>query len=639
MKILSDILEPGATEDREPPSGRRLGILSLAALGVVYGDIGTSPLYAVRECFHGSHPVPVTPANILGILSLITWSLVVVVSVKYLGYVMRADNRGEGGILALMALIHPGGSGRGGRRWLLVAMGLFGAALLYGDGTITPAISVLSAVEGLEVATTAFKPFVIPITIAILIGLFLFQKRGTQGVGSIFGPIMALWFTVIALLGVSGIVRNPAVLRAVNPAHAVHTVTHNGFVGFAVLGAVFLVVTGGEALYADIGHFGKRPIRLAWFVLVLPALLLNYYGQGALLMSRSTAAHNPFYLLAPGWATYPLVLLATVATVIASQAIISGAFSLTRQAIQLGYSPRMKIEHTSEEEIGQVYMPAVNWTIMVVTIGLVVAFKRSTNLAAAYGVAVTTTMVITTLLAFVVARRLWGWNRVVAGIVTVLFLIPDLAFFGANMLKVDQGGWFPLAVAAILFVLMSTWSRGRAILAARLQQEQAPLEEFVADLETQDLPRVEGTAVFLSGSLDTTPTALLHHIKHNKVLHERVLVVTVVNEDRPWVPRSQSVEASELGDGIYRIVAHSGFMQSPDIPAVLRHCKEHGLDVDPRQASYFLGREILVPSRWTGLSSWRAKLFTFMSRNALPPTSFFGIPHNRAIELGAEVEL
>ncbi len=639
MKVLSDILEPAAGDERTPPEGRRLGVLALTALGVVYGDIGTSPLYAVRECFHGSHPVPVTPANVLGVLSLITWSLVIVISVKYLGYVMRADNRGEGGILALMALIHPGDERHRGRSWPLVAMGLFGAALLYGDGTITPAISVLSAVEGLEVATTAFKPFVIPVTIAILLGLFVLQRRGTRGVGAVFGPVMGVWFVVIAALGLSGIVRNPDVLHALDPSHAVAALTHNGFAGFAVLGAVFLVVTGGEALYADIGHFGKRPIRLAWFTLVLPALLLNYYGQGALLMADTDVVRSPFYLLAPGWATYPLVLLATLATVIASQAIISGAFSLTRQAIQLGYSPRMKIEHTSAEEIGQVYMPAVNWALMTVTISLVVAFKRSTNLAAAYGVAVTTTMVITTLLAFVVARRLWGWSRLAAGAVTVFFLVPDLAFFAANMLKVDQGGWFPLAVAAVIFTLMSTWSRGRTILADRLRTDQMPLADLVDILAAQELQRVDGTAVFLSGSLDTTPTALLHHIKHNKVLHEQVLVVTVANEDRPWVPRSERVEASELAAGIYRVVAHYGFMQSPDVPAVLRMCAEHGLEVDPQEASYYLGRETLVPSRWTGLSAWRAKLFAFMSRNALAPTSFFGIPHNRAIELGAEVEL
>ncbi|HEV2844700.1 MAG TPA: KUP/HAK/KT family potassium transporter, partial [Thermoanaerobaculia bacterium] len=500
--------------------------LSLGALGIVYGDIGTSPLYALRECFHGPHAVPPSHDNVLGVLSLVFWSLVIIISIKYLVFVMRADNRGEGGILALMALVPPRYREARSGQWVLVAMGLFGAALLYGDGMITPAISVLSAVEGLEVATPFFNPYIVPITLVILLVLFAIQRRGTAGIGALFGPVMILWFATLAVLGAFWIVRVPAVLAAVNPGHAVRFFAQNGWQGFLVLGSVFLVVTGGEALYADMGHFGRRPIRLAWFTLVLPALLLNYFGQGALLLTHPDAAENPFYelarRLAPDWILYPMVILATAATVIASQAVISGAFSLTRQAVQLGYIPRMEIIHTSGREIGQIYIPSINWLLMLSTFGLVLGFQKSTNLAAAYGVAVTATMVITTLLACMVALRLWNWKPALVLPVTAVFLLLDSSFFGANIIKLADGGWFPLLVGLVIYTLMATWKKGRQILAERLADGALPFEQFVASVGPEGPRRVSGTAVFMARDPRGTPTALLHNLKHNKVLHARV---------------------------------------------------------------------------------------------------------------------
>ena len=621
-----------------PLDRRRVAGLALLALGVVYGDIGTSPLYSMRECFEGPHAVPPTHANVLGVLSLIFWALVIVVTVKYHVYVLRADNNGEGGILALMALVRPVVA-RGRGRWILVSLGLFGAALLYGDGIITPAISVLSAVEGLEVATSFFQPYVVTITIGILIGLFLIQRRGTGGVGAVFGPVMLLWFSTLAVMGISGIVHQPSVLKAVNPLYGAHFFLANGMRGFLVLGAVFLVATGGEALYADMGHFGELPIQIDWFSFVAPSLLLNYFGQGALLIQHPEAARNPFYHLAPGWALYPLVVLSTMATVIASQAIISGSFSLTRQAVQLGYLPRVGIVHTSKSEIGQIYIPSVNWLLMISTIGLVLSFHSSTNLAAAYGIAVTTTMLITTLLAFVVAYRRWKWPLWAALGVTLMFLCVDLAFFGANMVKVLQGGWFPLVVGAIVYLLMSTWKRGRDVLAARLQKDAFPFAQFVENTRPDSPARVPGTAIFMARDADATPAALLHNLKHNKVLHEQVVLLTVVTEEIPQVPKEDRIELEDLGKGFYKVIAHYGFMQFPGVPDVLDSLRAKGLDLDLMRTSFFLSRETLIPSKRPGMALWREKLFALMSRNALRPTDFFRIPANRVVELGMQVKL
>lgn len=604
---------------------------------MVYGDIGTSPLYTIRECFLGSHPVPLNPENVLGILSLIFWSLIIVISIKYLLYVMRADNRGEGGILALMSLVRAGASTK--ERFVLVIVGLFGAALLYGDGMITPAISVLSAVEGLEVATPVFAGYVVPITILILIGLFLFQKRGTRGIGTIFGPVMLIWFVTIAGLGIRHIIKVPEVLSALMPIHGIRFFLNNGSMGFLALGVVFLAVTGGEALYADMGHFGRRPIRIAWFALVLPALLLNYFGQGALLLHHPENLKHPFFEMVPGWALYPMVILATIATTIASQAVISGSFSLTRQAVQLGYSPRLRIEHTSAEEIGQIYVPTVNWILMLATIGLVLGFKSSSNLAAAYGVAVTTTMVITTFLLYFVAREKWKWGKGKAVLLMSTFLIIDLAFFGANILKLPHGGWFPLVIATIVFTAMTTWRRGRQVLWERIKSSALPDALFLSSLDIDPPIRVPGTAVFMDRNPEATPHALLHNIKHNKILHERVVLLTVLTEERPHVPRSERVKIIPLGKGIFRIIIRYGFMEDPDVPVVLNAVKAEGLEFRPAETTYFLGRESLVATRRPGMAIWREKLFAWMSRNALGAGYFFDIPPDRIVEIGAQVEL
>jgi len=620
---------------------RNLLPLALGALGIVYGDIGTSPLYSLRECFHGEHAVAPTHDNVLGVLSLVFWVLIVTISIKYLVFVMRADNRGEGGILALLALVPPQLRRKG--HWLLVALGIFGASLLYGDGMITPAISVLSAVEGLSVATPLFNPYVVPITLVILFVLFLIQRRGTAGIGAMFGPVMIVWFLVLAVLGIVWVVRVPSVLAAVNPWHAVRFFLENRAHGFLVLGSVFLVVTGGEALYADMGHFGRSPIRLAWFTLVLPCLLINYFGQGALLVTHPDAAKNPFFelsgRLAPSWVLYPLVVLSTLATIIASQAVISGAFSLTRQAVQLGYIPRMEIVHTSNREIGQIYIPSINWLLMFATFGLVLGFQRSTHLAAAYGVAVTATMVITTILAYVVARHVWGWRRSLVAPVALFFLLVDGAFFGANVIKVEQGGWFPLLVGIVVYTLMATWKRGRKILADRLQEGSLPLEQFVQSLQTSSLMRVSGTAIFLARDPNGTPPSLLHNLKHNKVVHSRVILMTMTTEEVPAVPPEDRLEIQDLGHEFYRIIAHYGFMQTPEVPDVIDLLKEKGMALDPMATTFFLSRETLIPSREPGMALWREKLFTIMIRNAQRPTDFFRIPANRVVELGLQVRL
>lgn len=613
-------------------------VLSLTALGVVYGDIGTSPLYAVRECFHGPHAIEPTRANVLGVLSLILWSLILVISIKYLGLILRADNHGEGGIMALTALVTPIRQ-KSACKSKLILLGLFGAALLYGDGMITPAISVFSAVEGLRVATPLFEPYIIPITVMILVVLFLLQQRGTASVGALFGPIILLWFLTLALLGGYHLLSEPGVLVALNPFYAIAFFARDGWGAFLVLGSVFLVVTGGEALYADLGHFGARPIRLTWFSIVLPSLLLNYFGQGALLIRSPSAAVNPFYRMAPVWALYPLVALATAATVIASQAVISGAFSLTRQAVQLGYSPRLFIEQTSAARIGQIYVPAINWTLMFACIGLVLGFRSSSNLAAAYGVAVTATMVITTVLFFFVARNRWGWGLATSAMLCSALLAIDLSFLGANALKIAHGGWFPIAIAALVFTLMTTWKTGRRILDERLQIGRVSMDEFLEHIQRQGVVRVPGTAIFLYRMARGVPPALLKNVKHNKVLHQRNVIVTVETEEVPHVPAEDRVEVREIRDGFCRIIFHYGFMQHPDVPAALEEVQAPCLDGVLDGATFFLGREHLFATTRAGMALWREKLFALMARNARDATSFFRIPPDRVIEVGTQVEL
>ena len=635
--------QQGASEDPNhrsgQPKGSHLLALALGALGVVYGDIGTSPLYAFRESFHEGHGISVSPDNVLGVLSLIFWALITIISIKYLIFVLRADNKGEGGILALTALVSPKARvERHGARWLLILLGLFGTALLYGDGMITPAISVLSAVEGLGVATHLFDPYIIPITVAILFLLFLFQSRGTERVGKIFGPATLVWLLVLALLGIRWIVRQPGVLVAANPLYGFNFFVDNGWQGFLVLGSVFLVVTGGEALYADLGHFGKSPIRLAWFLVAMPALLLNYFGQGALLLEQPEAVVNPFYHMAPEWALYPMVLIATTATVIASQALITGAFSLTRQAVQLGYLPRTVIRHTSTEEIGQVYVPAVNWLLLAACIILVVSFGSSSNLAGAYGVAVTSTMVVTTLLLFVVQRERWNWPLPLALVFTAFFLVIDLGFWGANLLKIPDGGWVPLLVGAIGFTLMTTWKRGRALLASRMQERPLRVRDFFHRLGS-DVLRVPGVAVYMYSSPSGTPPALIHNLRHNKVLHDMIVIVSVKVDAVSYVPLEERVEVQKVRDDLYRIILCYGFMDNPDVPRDLALARHNGLELDLNEVSYFLGRERLLATKRPGMALWRERLFVLMSRNARDAADFFGLPADQVVEVGLRVEL
>jgi KUP system potassium uptake protein len=619
-------------------SRRYLLTLSLGALGVVYGDIGTSPLYAFRECFAPEHHLPPTPDNILGVLSLIFWALILIISIEYLFIVMRADNRGEGGIVALMSLV---GSKQAPsrRRVVLVGLGLFGASLLYGDGMITPAISVLSAIEGLNVATPLFSDYVVWITVVVLIGLFTVQKYGTAKVGAIFGPIMLLWFAVIAVLGISHIIQEPSVLRAVSPTYAIDFFVRNQLTGFLVLGSVFLVITGGEALYADMGHFGLKPIRLVWFSFVLPSLLLNYFGQGAFLLHTPEGVENPFYRMAPQWALIPLVVLATAAASIASQAVISGAFSLTRQAVQLGYLPRIRIRHTSAREIGQIYIPSVNWFLMFSAIALVFAFQESGRLAAAYGVAVTATMGITTTLTAVYTRDRWKWPLAGAIGFAVFFLCFDLSFFGANLVKVWEGGWFPLVVGLSIFTLMSTWRQGRRILNQRLASEALSIDAFIHELGGGRVHRVPGTAIFMSRSSDGVPTTLLHNIKHNKIVHQKVVLLTVETEETSHLSPEERYEWQELGHGVYRLRLHFGFMEDPDLPETLQKIESGPVTFNSIATSYFLGRETLIPTKRPGMAIWREHLFSWMMRNASSASVFFNLPANQVIELGAQVEL
>jgi KUP system potassium uptake protein len=614
--------------------------LILGAIGVAYGDIGTSPLYTLRECFHGLHPVALTTLNILGVLSLIFWALLFVVSIKYMLFILRADNRGEGGILALMVLAIRGRNRNKGWGRILVILGIFGAALFYGDGMITPAISVLSAVEGLQIALPALSSYIVPLAVVVLVGLFAIQARGTTAVGKLFAPIMGFWFGVLALLGMINIFQTPEILYALNPYFAFQFITVHPKLAFLTLGAVVLALTGAEALYADMGHFGRQPIRRAWFFFVLPALVLNYFGQGALLLHTPSAVHNPFYLLAPSWLQLPLVILATMAAVIASQAVISGAFSLTRQAVQLGYCPRVHVAHTSEDEKGQIYIPQVNWGLLIAVVLLVVTFRSSGNLAAAYGIAVTTTMVITTLLAFVVMRHPHPVIQFGIWLMLTVFLSIDLAFFSSNLVKVLQGGWFPLLIAIISLMLMLTWKRGRELVCQNLHEGEFPLEEFVASLESSLPQRVEGVAVFLTGSADRVPHALLHNLKHNKILHSTVVFLTIRTLDIPYVSPSERIKMSRLSDTFYQTIASYGFKEEPSVPEILKLCSmQSDLDFDMMMTSFFLSRETIVSAKKSKMGAFRRQLFSIMIRNSVRTTAYFKLPPNRVVEMGTQVEL
>jgi KUP system potassium uptake protein len=627
--------------DSSHNSKERLSALSLAALGVVYGDIGTSPLYTMKEVFASPHhPVPITPENVFGILSLIFWAQMIVVTVKYISFIMRADNKGEGGIMALMALALrnlPEGSRS---RKLVLMLGLFGAALFYGDGVVTPSISVLSAVEGLAVITPRFDPFIIPITLGVLIALFMMQSRGTATVGRLFGPVMLFWFGTLALLGLANIYATPTVLEAINPYYGAHFLLDEPVLGFLSLGAVVLALTGAEALYADMGHFGRKPIQRAWFGLVLPALIINYFGQGALLLSNPQAIENPFYLLAPEWALYPLVGLATIATIIASQAVITGAFSVTQQAMQLGYTPRLQLLHTSGARIGQIYIPAINWLMLVCVIALVLGFRSSTNLASAYGIAVTGTMLTTSILAFFVAHKLWGWSPWRAFFGALPFICIDIAFFSACSVKIIDGGWFPLIFGITLFLLLTTWKRGRQLLQKRLAEEAIELLPFVQSMGGQSgVPRIPGTAVYLTGNLNGVPHAMLHSLKHYKILHERVALVAVNVLDIPYVGDAQRVYVETLPNHFWRIKIFYGFMDEPNLPEALEWCAEQGLDFDMMDTSFFIGRETLIARAHSEMNFWREKLFIAMSRNASSAADFFKLPANRVVEMGSQILL
>ena len=612
--------------------------LTLAAVGVVYGDIGTSVLYAVKEVFGSGH-VAFTTDNVYGILSIFFWTLTVIVSLKYVVLVLRADNNGEGGLVAMLALASQAVKDRPELRRKLLLIGIFGTSLFYGDGVITPAISVLSAVEGLEVVSPLFKEWVIPATIVILLGLFLVQKRGTAGIGRFFGPITLLWFLAIALLGIRQIAGHPEILQALSPHHALLFMFRNPGTTFIILGAVVLCVTGSEALYADLGHFGKRPIRLAWFSVVMPALTLNYFGQGALLLERPDAVKSPFYLMAPDWALIPLVVLATAATVIASQALITGAFSVTKQVIQLGYLPRLNVEHTSEVETGQIYIPAVNWGLFVAIVLAVVMFRSSSNLAAAYGIAVTLDMLITTILTFFVIRYAWNYPLLLCVAATGIFFAVDLAFFASNLLKLVAGGWFPLLIGAGIFTLMTTWHTGRSILRAKLHDGSMELRPFLESVLAYPPARVKGTAVFLTSESGTVPNALLHNLKHNKVLHEHNLFVTVRGHEVPRIDASRRIEVLPLQRDCWQVVIHYGFMDETDLPQALEHVREHGCDLEPMTTSYFLSRDLVVPTLGEGMAPWREKLFAEMHHNASAAADFLHLPNNAVVELGSKVEI
>jgi KUP system potassium uptake protein len=619
-------------------SDKRIAGLMLGALGIVYGDIGTSPLYAVKECFAESHGLGLESGNVIGVLALIVWTFVLIVCVKYVLLVLRADNRGEGGILAMLALAITGTGQQSRRRAIMLLLGVCGAALLYGDGIITPCITVMGALEGLNVETKLFEPYVVPLSVAVLLGLFLAQRFGTGRVGSVLGPVMLVWFLTLAALGVRGIVMQPQVLQALLPWHAVQFVLHHGSTSFLVIGTVFLAVTGAEALYADLGHFGRRPIQWAWFGVACPALLLNYLGQGGLLLQDPTAIDYPFFRLAPSFGLYPLIVLSVVASAIASQALISGTFSITMQAIQLGFLPRLEIRHTSENERGQIYMPHVNWILMVCCVATCIGFGSSAALASAYGIAVTLTMLITTVLFYFAARRVLGWSRPRAVVTCCVFGLLEVMFFAANALKVAHGGWFPLLVGAGIVVVMFTWKKGRALLYQRNSTAMLSMDAFLQSLQEHPIHRVPGTAVYMAGSANGTPLALLHNLKHNKVLHENVLLVTIQSTEEPRVPREERMRVERMPCGINRLIAEYGFMERPRVIELLKLWKQHEPEFRISDTTFFLSRETIVPAKRRGMSMWRTVLFAFLQRNAQPATAFFGLPVNRVVELGVQVE-
>ena len=626
------------SQDSGGDTKARMRAMVLGAIGVVYGDIGTSPLYTIKQTF-GEHGAPPTVANVLGVLSCIFWSLVLVVSVKYAGFIMRADNKGEGGIMALTALAQRSVRSSQRARWWIVVLGLFGAALFFGDGVITPAISVLGAVEGMEVLAPGLAHWVVPLSALIIVGLFAFQNRGTGKVGAVFAPIMIVWFLTLAVLGVWHVVQNPGVLRALSPYYAIDFFVHARWTAFFALGSVILAITGAEALYADMGHFGKKPIRWSWFGFVLPALVLNYFGQGALLIADPKAAENPLFLMVPPMLLVPMLLLATMAAVIASQAVISGAFSVTREAIQLGFLPRMQVKHTSHEQMGQIYLPWINRMLLVLTLAVVVGFRSSDNLGAAYGIAVVGTMTIDSILVMIVFRRMWNWSRVKVGVVGALFLFVDLAFLTANADKVEHGGWFPLVLGSVIFILMATWRRGRELVLREIRHGGLALEPFISSIVAHPPLRVPGTAVFLTASQEGVPHALLHNLKHNKVLHERNVMLTVETVDTPIAENDERVEVEPLGDEFYRVTLRFGFAEDPDVPNMLETVTVCGTPFDMMDTTFFLSRESIVATDRPGMALWRDKLFAFMSRNAIPATAFFQIPGNRLIELGTQVEI
>ena len=626
------------SQDSGGDTKARMRAMVLGAIGVVYGDIGTSPLYTIKQTF-GEHGAPPTTANVLGVLSCIFWSLVLVVSVKYAGFIMRADNKGEGGIMALTALAQRSVRSSQRARWWIVVLGLFGAALFFGDGVITPAISVLGAVEGMEVLAPGLAHWVVPLSALIIVGLFTFQNRGTGKVGAVFAPVMILWFLSLAVLGIWHVAQNPAVLRALSPYYAIDFFVQARWTAFFALGSVILAITGAEALYADMGHFGKRPIRWSWFGFVLPALVLNYFGQGALLIADPKAAENPLFLMVPPMLLVPMLLLATMAAVIASQAVISGAFSVTREAIQLGFLPRMQVKHTSHEQMGQIYLPWINRMLLVLTLAVVVGFRSSDNLGAAYGIAVVGTMTIDSILVMIVFRRMWHWSRVKVGVVGTLFLLVDLAFLTANADKVEHGGWFPLVLGTVIFTLMATWRRGRELVVREIKHGGLALEPFISSIVAHPPLRVPGTAVFLTANQEGVPHALLHNLKHNKVLHERNTMLTVETVDTPIAENDERVEVESLGDEFYRVTLRFGFAEDPDVPNMLETVTVCGLPFDMMDTTFFLSRESIVATDRPGMALWRDKLFAFMQRNAIPATAFFQIPGNRLIELGTQVEI
>jgi KUP system potassium uptake protein len=615
-----------------------LAALTVGAFGVVYGDIGTSVLYAIKEVFGSGH-VPFTPGNVYGVLSIFFWTITIIVSLKYVSLVLRADNNGEGGLVAMLALASQAVKHKPQLRSVLLLVGIFGTSLFYGDGVITPAISVLSAVEGLEVVSPRLHEWVVPLTIMILFALFTLQKHGTAGIGRFFGPVTLVWFLTLATLGVSQIVHHPEILLALSPHHAVGFMVSQPGTTFVILGAVVLCVTGAEALYADLGHFGKKPIRIAWFSVVMPSLTLNYFGQGALLLSRPDAVKNPFYMMAPDWAVLPLVGLATAAAVIASQALITGAFSVTKQAIQLEFLPRLQIRHTSIRDTGQIYIPAVNWALFAAIVLAVALFRSSTTLAAAYGIAVTLDMLITTVLTFFVIRYAWSYPLAVCVTATGIFLVVDLAFFSSNLLKFVDGGWFPLAIGAAMFTLMTTWKTGRAILHAKLREQSLELEPFLRSVFEYPPTRVQGTAVFLTSEFGAVPNAFLHNLKHNKVLHDKNVFVTVRSHQVPWIRRNKRIEAKDLGNQCWQVRLHYGFKDDPDVPEALQQLRDIGCDVDPMATSYFLSREVVVPTLGSGMAPWREKLYAQMHHTASGAADFLALPNNAVVELGSKIEI